>query len=97
DALGGAAGRVRPGDTAFPHRGGLFTVQYISATSDRAWLRGLHGTMEPHLGGAAYVNYADPDLRDWRRAYYGAGYERLARVKRAYDPEGLFRFAQSIG
>ncbi|REE98794.1 FAD-binding oxidoreductase [Thermomonospora umbrina] len=97
DALGGATGRVRAGDTAFPHRGGLYTVQYIAATADRAWLRGLHGAMEPHLGGAAYVNYADPELRDWRRAHHGAGYERLARVKRAYDLERLFTFAQSIG
>ncbi|MBA9007494.1 FAD-binding oxidoreductase [Thermomonospora cellulosilytica] len=97
DALGGAVGRVRPGDTAFPHRRALFTVQYIADTGDRRWLRDLHAAMEPYAGGAAYVNYVDPELRGWRRAYYGGNYERLARVKRAYDPEGLFRFPQSIG
>ncbi|TNY38450.1 FAD-binding oxidoreductase [Thermomonospora catenispora] len=97
DALGGAVGRVRPEDTAFPHRRGLFTVQYIADTGDRRWLRRLHAAMEPHVGGAAYVNYADPELRDWRRAYYGANYARLAGVKRAYDPERLFSFPQSIG
>lgn len=97
DALGGAVGRVRPGDTAYPHRNALFTVQYIADTDDRRWLRGVHGAMERHLGGAAYVNYADPELRGWQRAYYGGNYERLVRVKRAHDPDGLFSFPQSIG
>ncbi|SEF83640.1 FAD/FMN-containing dehydrogenase [Thermomonospora echinospora] len=97
DALGGAVGRVRPGDTAFPHRNALFTVQYLAGTGDRGWLRDVHGAMERHLGGAAYVNYVDPELRGWQRAYYGGNYERLVRVKNAYDPDGLFTFPQSIG
>ncbi|MUN39690.1 FAD-binding oxidoreductase [Actinomadura litoris] len=95
DALGGAAGRVRPGDTAFPHRAALFCVQYLAP--DPAWLDGTHGAMEPHLGGTAYVNYIDSGLKGWARAYYGPNLERLAKVKAAYDPDRLFGFPQAVG
>lgn len=65
DAMGGAIARVGPGDTAFPHRKGLFVVQYLAP--DNAWLRATHAAMEPYMGGAAYVNYIDPDLKDRAR------------------------------
>lgn len=105
DALGGAVGRIAPAATAFPHRRALATAQYIvnwSAT-DRAaigagslaWLRGYHDSMRRYAGGA-YVNYIDPDLRDWAQQYYGANYPRLRRVKSAYDPDQVFTFPQAV-
>ncbi|WP_422397369.1 BBE domain-containing protein [Streptomyces acidiscabies] len=39
------------------------------------------------------MNFPDPGLRDWRRAYYGPDYDRLVAVKRRYDPSGLLRFS----
>ncbi|MEU0394942.1 FAD-binding oxidoreductase [Streptomyces sp. NPDC006208] len=106
DALGGAVGRVRAADTAFVHRNALFLAQYIVSWPDhasattvarhQAWLDSTHGAMRPWASGRAYQNYTDPKLRDWRRAYYGANAERLARVKRSYDPARLFRHPQSF-
>lgn len=96
DSLGGAVGRIAPDATAFPHRSALFSVQYVAAPGDRAWLRGVHDLMSRYAGTTAYVNYLDPELPDWRRAYYGANDERLRKVKAAYDPDGLFRFPQAV-
>jgi hypothetical protein len=96
DALGGAVSRVAPPDTAFPHRGALFCMQYLANGNDLGWLRDTHRTMEPHVGGTAYVNYIDPELKDWSRAYYGDNRDRLAKVKASYDPQRLFHFPQAI-
>ena len=105
DALGGAVARVAPDATAFPHRRALAVAQYIVgwsanarpavAAGSLAWLRAYHDSMRRHATGA-YVNYVDPDLADWERAYYGANYQRLRRVKARYDPDRLFTFPQAV-
>ncbi|MFD6982905.1 BBE domain-containing protein, partial [Streptomyces sp. NPDC059956] len=71
------------------------SAEQIGANTD--WLNGLHGAMAPHVTGSAYQNFLDPELENWREAYYGANYERLVEVKRKYDPDGLFTFPQAIG
>ncbi|WP_427919132.1 BBE domain-containing protein [Streptomyces sp. cg40] len=63
-----------------------------------AQTRTVHRMLRHRLDtNAAYVNFPDPDLRDWRRAYYGADYERLVEIKHRYDPTGLFRYTQAVG
>ena len=48
------------------------------------------------LRGAGGGHFPDPDLQDWACAYHGTNYDRLRRVKAAYDPGGFFRFHQSL-
>ncbi|MFI6320360.1 FAD-binding oxidoreductase [Nonomuraea sp. NPDC050556] len=96
DAMGGAIARVPASATAFPHRSALFTVQYYDGGTDRTWIRGARASMNPYLGDHAYVNYIDPDLPEWRRAYYGANADRLAAIKSARDPDRLFNLPQSL-
>jgi FAD/FMN-containing dehydrogenase len=105
DALGGAVASVAPDATAFVHRQAHSCAQYQSRWNAGAppavqaanleWLRGFHGAMAPWNRGA-YVNYGDPDLGDYANQYYGSNLGRLRRVKRAYDPNDFFNFAQSI-
>ena len=52
--------------------------------------------MRPHMPGAAYVNYRDLELPDYAAAYWGDNLPRLIAVKRHYDPDNLFRHAQSV-
>ncbi|MFF0393991.1 FAD-binding oxidoreductase [Kitasatospora sp. NPDC004615] len=107
DSLQGAVGRVAPADTAFVHRDALFSAQYHSvfepgapaAALDAAarWQQDLRRAMRPWAGDRAYVNYADPYLKDFGHAYYGANLARLVAVKAAYDPDGFFDFPQAVG
>ncbi|MFE1953754.1 FAD-binding oxidoreductase [Streptomyces sp. NPDC059524] len=102
-ALGGAVNRVDPTATAFVHRRSRMLAQYIvswrpgtSGTAARGWLKKTHDVMRPYASGAAYQNYTDPTLTNWRQAYYGPAAARLSTVKRRYDPTGFFSFPQSL-
>lgn len=106
DAYGGAVNRVPADATAFVHRGTICAVQATvtwgstpSASAFAAgegWLAAAAKALAPFTTGAAYQNYIDPRLADWQRAYYGSNLTRLTKVKRAYDPDNAFKFAQSI-
>ena len=45
----------------------------------------------------AYVNECDYFQPDWQTAFWGTNYARLARVKRRYDPTGLFTVHHGVG
>lgn len=97
-ALGGAVNRVDPTATSFVHRRSRFLAQYIAsdALSRTGWLDALHGSMRRYASGAAYQNYTDPSLADWRTAYYGDAADRLTQLKKRYDPHRLFDFPQAL-
>jgi FAD/FMN-containing dehydrogenase len=103
---GGAINRVPVPDTAFPHRDALFLVSMDTSWSlqdgpaaireNLRWLDGLYADMADFATGAAYANFADPDLPDWRSAYYGPNLARLEAVKRRYDPDRFFSYGQAV-
>jgi hypothetical protein len=66
------------------------------AARQRAWQLTFWKSMRPYASGQAYQNYIDPDLANWRQAYYGANYTRLAQIKADHDPTGIFTFPQSL-
>ncbi|MEV5434877.1 FAD-binding oxidoreductase [Streptomyces sp. NPDC052682] len=102
-ALGGAVNRVSPTATAFVHRRSRMLAQYIASwragtagTSAQSWLTSAHRAMRPYASGAAYQNYTDPTLTNWREAYYGDAAPRLKKVKNQYDPNRFFTYPQAL-
>jgi hypothetical protein len=92
--------------TAFVHRDALFLAQYSTSWNEggsaagvsrqHAWLRSFYATAHRHASGQAYQNDEDPDLTNWRQAYYGRNCSRLAHIKAKYDPHQVFKFPQGI-
>ena len=100
---GGAYNRVAPDATAFPHRDARFLLKpgaVLAPGADREaarrWLTRTWEIAHPHGTGGAYVNFPDPELEGWERAYHGDNLARLERVKADYDPDGIFSFPQSV-
>jgi len=73
---------------------------YDGSEADRvqklAWAEELAGAIRQSDDGV-YVNFlADEGEARIRAAYPGGTYERLAEIKRRYDPDNLFRLNQNI-
>ena len=102
--LGGAAARVPHDATAFAHRHSAYDLIFIAGgfrpeetSANVQWARGAWTAMRPFMSGGVYVNYLDGDEGPSRvEAAYGATYERLAALKRRYDPDNVFRLNQNV-
>ena len=101
--LGGAMARVPADATAFAHRAepylaGVFAMFPDLAERDRhlAWANAAMAAMVPASSGV-YVNFleAEGNARI-RQAYPDGAFERLAEIKRRYDPDNVFRSNQNI-
>ncbi|MFF7391445.1 FAD-binding oxidoreductase [Streptomyces scabiei] len=102
-ALGGQVNRVSPMATAFVHRRSRMLAQYLASwkpgttgTTAQSWLDSAHKSMTRHASGAAYQNYTDATLTNWKKAYYGEAAPRLTTVKNKYDPTRFFTFPQAL-
>jgi FAD/FMN-containing dehydrogenase len=106
DSYGGAINRVKSDATAFAHRSALAGIQrsssFTMSDSDavfqagRQWLDEFTKAIRPYVSGGSYVNYIDPDLADYKQAYYGSNLARLEKIKKAADPDRLFDFPQAV-
>jgi FAD/FMN-containing dehydrogenase len=103
---GGAYNRVPPDATAFVHRDDRYWLKHAAEVDAGAsdaekeaahdWAARSWGLVHPSGTGRVFPNFPDPDLEDWPRAYFGENLARLRQVKTRYDPQGLFRFRQSL-
>jgi FAD/FMN-containing dehydrogenase len=102
-AIGGATTRPAPDAAAYGHRDALYVMnvhgRWDTAAEDTrgiAWARDFFKASAPFASGGAYINFLTADEGDRVRSAYGANYDRLAKVKRQYDPGNLFRVNQNI-
>lgn len=101
--LGGEMARVPAAATAFAHRGRrlMVNVAAIYEHSDEsarheAWVIGLAAALRQGESGAYAGFLGDEGESRVREAYPGPTWERLAAIKRRYDPTNLFRLNQNI-
>ena len=101
--LGGAMARVASTETAFAHRDAPILVAIIDHYPDpamdeveRTWTEALHAALAPKASGV-YSNFVGAEGEDRvRDAYPPATYQRLAEIKRQYDPANFFRLNPNI-
>jgi hypothetical protein len=102
----GAATRVPPTETAFPHRTVGYNFLAVSEWMDAAattanvgWAREVYSAMAPHFASGRYVNYLNAEEvaeTSAVSAAFGENWKRLRDVKRWYDPDNVFHLNQNI-
>jgi FAD/FMN-containing dehydrogenase len=101
--ISGAAHKVKPNETAWAYRHANFAGVIVGVDPDpsksellKTWAREYWEDLHPHSAGGAYVNMMMEEGNDRIRDAYGENYDRLAQIKRKYDPGNLFRVNQNI-
>jgi FAD/FMN-containing dehydrogenase len=101
--IDGAVHRVGSSDTAFSYRDATWSMALAGIDPDpantealRSWATDYWQAVHPYSMGGAYVNFMMDEGQERVRASYRDNYDRLARIKGAYDPGNLFHVNQNI-
>jgi FAD/FMN-containing dehydrogenase len=102
--IGGALNRLRNDHSAVGNRDARYVLNvagsWEQAADDDAnieWARAAWNDMKAFSTGGTYINFLTGDEGPERtRAALGAGLQRLAAIKAAWDPENMFRTNRNI-
>ena len=101
--VNGAARRVGKNDTAYSHREALFSEVIVGVDPDPAnaekismWCKRYWEALHPYSAGGAYVNFMMEEGQERVQATYRDNFDRLASIKKKYDPGNFFRVNQNI-
>jgi len=101
--IDGKARSIKNGATPWSYRdanwaGVMVGVDPNPANKERisGWAKDYWTALHPHSAGGAYINFMMDEGVDRVRATYGKSYDRLAKIKKRYDPANLFRVNQNI-
>jgi len=101
--MGGATGRVPADATPFWYRDAAHNLdihaQWVPGSPPApqiAWARATRQAAQRASAGGGYVNFIEDDGTGRVRAAYGGNYDRLTRIKAAYDPDNFFHINNNI-
>ena len=101
--INGKANTVKNTATPWAYRDAVWAAGIAGVDPDPAnnekiskWAKDYWTATHPYSAGGAYVNFLMDEGEDRIRATYGKNYDRLARIKKRYDPTNFFRVNQNI-
>ena len=101
--INGAAHRVGRHDTAFSYRDANFALVIVgvdpkpgNGATITKWCKDYFDAVHPFSSGGAYVNFMMDEGQERVKASFRDNYERLAKIKKTYDPANFFRVNQNI-
>ncbi|MGI5447266.1 FAD-binding oxidoreductase [Streptomyces sp. CA-243310] len=102
--IDGAAARVGKDETAWAYRDAVWSGVIGGIDPDpanaeliRQWAVDYWEELRPHSMGGTYVNFIGAgEDQDRVRATYRDHYDKLAQIKRTYDPDNFFHANQNI-
>jgi hypothetical protein len=100
--IDGAAGRVGKTDTAFNSRDSKWVEVIVNVDPDPAnndsitnWGKEYFDASHPYSAGGAYMNFMMEEGQERIKATCSENYDRLATIKKKYDPSNFFRVNQN--
>jgi FAD binding domain/Berberine and berberine like len=101
--IDGVAHHVGSKDTAFSYRDANWAGVIVGVDPDPAnrdkitkWCRDYFDAIHTFSAGGAYINFMMEEGQERVQASFRDNYERLAVIKKKYDPSNFFRVNQNI-
>jgi FAD/FMN-containing dehydrogenase len=101
--INGAVHKVGRHETAWNCRDATWSMVICGIDSNpanaqalKAWAKGYWDALHPYNLKGAYLNFMMEEGEERIRATYGDNYDRLAAIKKKYDPANFFRVNQNI-
>ncbi|MGA8113566.1 MAG: FAD-binding oxidoreductase [Actinocatenispora sp.] len=101
--VNGACNRVGQDATAYAFRDAKYATVVAGMWPDPAdnapntrWVRDYYRDLEPYSAPGGYVNFMAADDQDRVPDSYQGHYDKLAAVKKQYDPDNVFHLNQNI-
>jgi FAD/FMN-containing dehydrogenase len=101
--IGGRTTRAAPDAMAYSSRDAKYVLnvhgRWDSTAEDGpciAWAREFFAQAQPFASGGAYINFLTQDEAERVEFAYGGVYQRLAALKKKFDPTNFFRMNQNI-
>jgi FAD/FMN-containing dehydrogenase len=100
---GGAAARVSKDATAYPHRDLPWDILFIAQWTKeeetaihRDWARSGEEMLRPFSANAHLLSALDVETDEVVNTAFGQNLQRLAAIKKKFDPDNFFRVNQNI-